>query len=79
MTDIEVMPVADYNARQASRYSEACRKWEPSRGGFPQAAFYFFCTSRGEKRARGYVAINGNVQWWAKTKREAIARVTPKV
>lgn len=68
-----VMHVTEYNRVQERKYSEACSKWRPETGGFPQAAFYFFSNQfTGALRKTGYVAYDERTAILRPTRREAI-------
>jgi hypothetical protein len=69
---MQVLQVKQYNAKQKAKYSEATSAWRPEQGGFPQAAFYFFSTSQGQFRRKGFVAFENNKAIWRSTKKEAI-------
>jgi len=69
---MEVLQVKKYNALQEIKYDKACHEWDSAKGGFPQAAFYFFSTSFGTFRQTGYVAFGGQKSVWRPTKKEAI-------
>jgi hypothetical protein len=69
---MKVLQVKKYNKTQEKRYHEDCRSWKPQKGGFPQAAFYFFSTNFGSFRKTGYVAFNEGSSFWRPTKKEAV-------
>jgi hypothetical protein len=57
-----------YESIMMKRYDEACEKWTPKTGGFPQIAFYGF------HKAYGYVTYDHDIHLacWRKTKKESI-------
>ncbi len=69
---MQVVPVKEYNRQQEIKYSQDCQDWTSSQGGFPQAAFYFFSTNRGEFRRTGWVAFDKRSAVLRKTKQAAI-------
>ena len=67
---MEILSVRDYNARQKVKYHDDCKNWDSRKGGFPQAAFYFFSTQFGQFRQKGFVGIKGNAHYFRLTKKE---------
>lgn len=63
-----ILPVFKYNQQQELKYHAACQAWKPEEGGFPQAAFYFMCTHRGDFRKTGYVAVDDHAVLWERSK-----------
>ena len=64
-----------YEEIMMRRYHEACSKWKPEEGGFPQIAFYGF------HKSYGYVTydLEIDINCWRKTKKgsiEAFKRLT---
>lgn len=57
-----------YESIMMARYSEACAKWSPEIGEFPQIAFYGF------HKSYGYVTYDHELHsaCWRKTKKESI-------
>lgn len=64
----EILTCAEYNANQMRKYDQAWKDYDPTKGGQPQIAFYFFY-KRGERRIEGYVAVSieGRVHQWGRT------------
>lgn len=76
---INVLQVKEYNNRVASRNFD--KAWDKSKPGYrPSAAFFYWCTQKGNFRTKGYVAWyhpyndERTRQYFAYTKREAIAK-----
>ena len=71
------MHVKEYNRREMRRFSEAWDKvkWSEPK---PQQFLYGFYTQTGNFRQSGYVAVSedGRRHVWARTKKEAIAKLT---
>lgn len=73
--NVRVEPVAVYNARKRVAYSEACKAWNPSTGGFPQIAFYLWFDEEGNEQTEGYIGSTERASYWAPTMRKALDRV----
>ena len=72
-----VETVKAYNVKQKAKYHRDCQNWVPQSGGFPQAAFYCFVSIKtGLDLLFGYVASNERSAFFARTKKEAIAKYT---
>lgn len=63
----KIITAYQYNMQQMEKYEQRCKEWEPSKGGFPQIAFYFFYDEQGNHRITGYVAVNGKCHLWGET------------
>jgi hypothetical protein len=68
---MKTLQVKEYNRLQGIKYDKACREWQPLKGGFPCAEFYYF-SYNGNFRRTGYVAYDDYKSIWRPTKHEAI-------
>ena len=67
---MKAQKVKDYNKEALSRYEEAVKNWDNTKGGFPNLCFYTFNTPEGTRRLRGYVVSKDNSHNFRLTKAE---------
>lgn len=51
----QLEPVETYNRKARERYTQACKEWEPTKGGFPFLGTFVYRDDDGEDYVEGYV------------------------
>jgi len=65
---MKVLQVKEYNKEALTRYHEAVKNWDNTKGGFPFVGMYTYSTPEGNFRKNGYVVYKDNSSHFRLTK-----------
>lgn len=68
----KIVTIDEFNRDAESRYQTALKSWADIGGGFPARSMYFFYSTHGEVKRKGWVLVAGKGYRWFPNKRDAV-------